>query len=386
MDQPCSKLSWKVPILIALGAVLSLALLFSVEALFINATDFFAAVRAAVPLWIPWLFGAPLGVWLAFRFPFRRREWPLSLTLHILVCAAVVGANQWVSRHYIHPFRAPPPMTPTTLTIPSWGNMESLPVPPPEKKRHPGGGRGVVPMARLAFDVVVYGLLLSICGSVDWARQMRDRERRALLAEAQLAEARLSALRMQLDPHFLFNSLNSVSSLIHSDPAAADNMLGDLSELLRTSLATSSKKEIPLEQELAFIHQYLGIEKIRFRERLKVVENIDPETLNASVPNMLLQPLVENSIKHAMGTKSEPVTIQLDAYRSGSQLCIMVSDDGPGLKPSEERGAGIGLSNTMERLSQLYGSEGRLTLKNRDSGGCIVVVEMPFRSAEIWRA
>jgi sensor histidine kinase YesM len=231
-------------------------------------------------------------------------------------------------------------------------------------------------------SLLVYWAVVATQHVVAYQVRARDREHRAVELEQRLTSARLQALQMQLNPHFLFNTLNAISSLMHQDVNAADRMLVRLSELLRRALDTRDRQEVPLREELAFLERYLEIEQTRFGSRLVVERAIDATVLDAMVPNLLLQPLVENAIKHGIEGQRRG-QIRLAAQRDGNQVVLRIRDNGPG--PSRggtsTRGHGIGLSNTCRRLEQLYGSGQELTLKDAHGGGTEVVVRLPWRSS-----
>lgn len=206
-------------------------------------------------------------------------------------------------------------------------------------------------------------------------------QRHQLLAarlQAQLGQAQLQALRMQLNPHFLFNTLNAVASLIHSDPEAADRMLARLSGFLRLTLDLPPEPEHSLRQELAFARSYLAIEQVRFRDRLRIQEAVDETLLDAKVPVLLLQPLVENALRHGVSGREGGGLILLRAGREEGRLCLEVLDDGPG-GASARMGAGIGTANTLARLQQLFGTDQRFLLGDAEEGGTRARVEIPLR-------
>jgi two-component system, LytTR family, sensor kinase len=219
-----------------------------------------------------------------------------------------------------------------------------------------------------------------------WQQAVRERER-LLRAEAEVREARLSALHYQLNPHFLFNSLNAVSTLVlEGNAPAATRMLAQIGELLRTTLDRETLPETPLHLELAFTEQYLAIEQTRLGGRLRVFKEVSPETLDARVPSMLLQPLVENAVRHGVAPSLEGGSIRITSALRGAQLCLTVQNSGAPLGKNafpNGNGNGIGLANTLERLKTLYGSEYKLVLECPDEGGCCVIVELPFHKAEI---
>lgn len=226
----------------------------------------------------------------------------------------------------------------------------------------------------------IYWVLLGIYYTFDSYRKNRARELHTSQLEAQLAQAQLTALKMQLHPHFLFNTLHSISALVHTDPDAAERMIARLSDLLRLTLENAGTQEVPLKQELAFLEQYLEIEQIRFQDRLSVEMHIDPATLDARVPNLILQPLVENAIRHGVATQPEAGLVLISARRDNGQLRLQVRDNGPGLAHSGDGSLeGVGLTNTRARLEQLYGSDHRFDLVNAEGGGLAVQLAMPLR-------
>jgi two-component sensor histidine kinase len=198
--------------------------------------------------------------------------------------------------------------------------------------------------------------------------------------ETQLARAQLQVLKMQLHPHFLFNTLNTISALIHSDGERADQMVARLGDLLRQTLEHSGGEEVPLRRELDFVESYLEIDRIRFGSRLSVQVDVDPEALGATLPCLLLQPLVENAIRHGIDQKAGPGRLAIRARRAGRWLRLQVEDNGPGLPPDVEEG--IGLSNTRARLRQLYGDAHAFVLQGGAATGTCVTVEVPFRTAD----
>jgi two-component system, LytTR family, sensor kinase len=227
-------------------------------------------------------------------------------------------------------------------------------------------------------NLVVYWFIISVSLALDYGRKLRERELRAAELEKRLTEARLQALQMQLNPHFLFNTLHAISALMHQDVEAADRMLVKLSDLLRRALDTTDTQEVTLREELEFLRNYAEIEQTRFGDRLKVEMNVAPETLNAFVPNLILQPLVENAIKHGIEPYARPGKVGVFALRAGGVLRLEVRDNGGGLTNGKIM-EGIGLSNTRGRLEQLYDGKQKFTVTNGDSGGVTVVVEIPFR-------
>ena len=236
-------------------------------------------------------------------------------------------------------------------------------------------------MKTFHLNLLIYWFIVSVHHAFDYYRQMQSRELRAAELEKRLAQARLQALQIQLNPHFLFNTLHAISSLMHKDVEAADRMMARLSDLLRYALESTEAQEVPLRQELDFLSRYLEIEQTRFGDRLAVGLDIAPDTLDALVPNLVLQPLVENAIRHGIEPRAKPGRIDLRAWCETGKLKLEVRDNGVGASPGRQPKEGVGLSNTRARLRQLYGERHRFELRAAPGGGLTVCLELPFHSA-----
>jgi two-component system, LytTR family, sensor kinase len=221
---------------------------------------------------------------------------------------------------------------------------------------------------------------VSIFLAVFYRRELRKREIIAIQLEERLVCAEIQALDMQLHPHFLFNALQAISTMIYTDAETADRMIARLGDLLRLALDNMGEMEVPLKHELDFLERYLEIERTRFDDRLTVRMDIDPEALNARVPNLLLQPLVENAIRHGIAACKDKGRIEIRAQRRDDMLELRVRDNGPGLPENKKLSLreGIGLSNARARLRQLHGSRHRFDLRNAKGGGLVVSLSIPF--------
>jgi LytS/YehU family sensor histidine kinase len=300
--------------------------------------------------WLVYAFLTPAVFWLGRRYPLTRgslgRTLPRHLGASIVLCAGwAVG-----------------------------GSLLSLAL-----FRHTPYGAGVLSwfLTSLPFGVAVYFAVLGVEHAVSYFVEARERETQAARLESQLAEARLGALRMQLQPHFLFNSLNAITVIVRDrDTATATRMLEQLGEMLRRVMRADRPQEIRLEDELDFVRQYLGIEQVRFSDRLRPEFAVDPAVLGAAVPEFLLQPLVENALRHGLAKRVTATLLRIEARREGDDLVLSVIDDGPG---PVEAGEGVGLGTTRERLATLYGSRGRLDLVQNPDGGARVTVRLPYR-------
>jgi two-component system LytT family sensor kinase len=227
------------------------------------------------------------------------------------------------------------------------------------------------------FNLLVYGGIVTISHALDYYRRYHERTVHALELEKHLTEARLQSLLRQLKPHFLFNTLNGIASLMHSDVDAADRMLVRLSELLRLTMHRGGQPLAPLRDEIAFIEKYLEIERIRFRDRLSTEVRVAPDVLDAEVPSLILQPLVENAIRHGIEPQARPGHVVVEARREASGILLVVRDNGAGVPPAGFTREGIGLANTRARLRELYGDRCRLELGNHAAGGLEVRVAIP---------
>lgn len=225
----------------------------------------------------------------------------------------------------------------------------------------------------------IYGIFLFI----KYLREYQEQRIRASKLEEQLTRARLDALQMQLHPHFLFNTLNLISSTMYEDIKAADGMMADLSDLLRVTLNGKMSGEHTLKRELEILRHYVNIMKARFRDRLSIRFDIEKRSFEALVPGFILQPLVENAIKYGMESLKK-VDVRISAHSEAGRLLLRVEDDGPGIpdQASSRPNDGVGLLNTRERLETLYGDAQQFRLDNRDGGGLNVSMELPFHSAK----
>jgi sensor histidine kinase YesM len=304
-----------------------------------------------------WALATPLVLWLAGRFPIEQPRWKRNLCVHLFfgtLCAIFVAGLYHVSQFYFFSYGQRPFAFVNTVRTIIWNSVENY---------------------------GVYGLILLLHHVYRYYTRFRQGELRASQLEARLSQAQLQALKMQLHPHFLFNTLHSISSLVHKNPEAADRMLARLGDFLRMTLENSGAQEVKLKQELEFLRCYLEIERIRFQDRLTTEMNIDPRALDTRVPNLILQPIVENAIRHGVAPRSAPGRIEIQAKQHNGTLRIEVKDNGPGLLPNQRADGllhkGLGLANTKARLEQLYGAAHRLELAENPGGGLLVALEIP---------
>ena len=240
-------------------------------------------------------------------------------------------------------------------------------------------GRGV--RVFLYVELILYWAILGAAVARDSYRKYRERETRAMELETQLGQARLQALRMQIQPHFLFNALNTVAMLVRNgESVRAVQMVAGIGELLRSSLGDSAEQEVPLASELGFVRRYLSIEEFRFPDRLRVEVDVAEELLSAEVPNLILQPLVENAIRHGVARSSSSGLVRIAARRRNGWLELSVEDDGPGLPAGwrPDADCGIGLSNVRSRMEQLYGSRQEFVIQNVEPKGTAARLRIPL--------
>lgn len=298
------------------------------------------------------------ALWLARRFSFERGKWKRGVGIH-LPASAVFSLSYMSLRALVAQWQTRGEMEPASFST-AFSNAF---------------------VATFFFNLLIYWVIILAQHAFGYYDKLRERERQTAELETRLTEARLQALQMQLNPHFLFNTLNAISALVHKDADAADRMIGQLSDLLRYALESTDAQEVPLRQELDFLERYLEIQQARFGQRLTVRREIEPETLEARVPNLVLQPMVENAIEHGIGPHARPGQIVLRATRRRDQLELQVQDNGGGLPKHGALEESVGLGNTRARLQQLYGQEQQLELQNGDEGGLTVRITIPWRAA-----
>jgi len=229
---------------------------------------------------------------------------------------------------------------------------------------------------KLHAAIMAYALIAVVSYALLYYRRYRQQELQAARLSTQLVNAQLDVLKAQLQPHFLFNTLHTISSLMHEDVAAADRMVSRLSELLRLVLHHAEGQTVSLRQELEFVQAYLDIERVRFSDRMQVVFDVDEAGLDAQVPSLMLQPLVENAVRYGVASRTDGGTIRLEAHVAADTLRLTITNDGPGLgtRGAGGSGRGLGLSNVRERLTRLYGDAHQFTLCNSDSGVSVSIV------------
>ena len=306
----------------------------------------------------------PLAVWLAQRFRFESGTWRRSLVVHLagVACFAVIAEFLLIVSHTV--------LYPDVRKMGASGQLMSW---------WSFSQRQF--FMNLDWAMMTYCAIVGLTNGVDYYRQSRDRAVRAAQLETKLVEAQLQTLQGQLHPHFLFNTLHAISALLHKDKEAADRMISRLSDLLRLTLDLGGVQEVSLKHELEFLEKYLEIEQIRFQDRLTVHFAVDPQALDARVPTLILQPVVENAIKHGIAPMTGGGLVEIAVRVEGGCLWMQVRDSGSGLSESALSALekGIGLSNTRARLECLYGSSHRFEFSNA-SGGLAVRIVIPLRT------
>jgi signal transduction histidine kinase len=311
--------------------------------------------------WLAWAVFAPAVFWLRRRWPLDRGLFKRALPVHLLAIMLLCVAH-------------------SVLALPLNWFLIQAGQPFAEEQ-----WRGLVLywwIRDLPFCALFYALILGIGSALEFYRQFRERELRASQLETQLAQAQLQMLKMQLHPHFLFNTLNGITGLVRdNDNAAAVQMLVGLSDLLRQTLDNSGKQEVRLGEELEWLELYLKLQQMRFSDRLRVSIEAAPQTLDAMVPNLITQPLVENAIRHGLASRVAPGLVSLTAQRTGEWLELRVCDDGIGLPAGWqlELNQGLGLANTSARLRHLFGTDFKLDVHNREQGGVEALISIPLK-------
>jgi two-component system, LytTR family, sensor kinase len=359
----------------ALGLWAVLIVLFATQFVLIGSFSWFDAFKQATSFWGSWVVFMPAVVWVAFRVPFETGRLVPGLCAHFVACAALVAVSQLSMRYAMSHWAPPPPEK-------SLPRQEVKPLAAGDAAKF---AKGLLSF-RAGLDILLYWSVVGICQGITSFRRAQARERRAAELEARLTRSQLQALRMQINPHFLFNTLNAISTLIYVNPRAADEMIGDLSELLRRSLDTVEDQEVTLEHEVQFIRAYIGIEQKRFGDRLRVEIEIPEELSKALVPALVLQPIVENAIRHGIEPLPAAGLVRIQATRDGNHLVLTVQDNGRGalveiVKNAD--GGGIGLANTQARLRELYGQEQQFRFGESQPRGYVVEIRIPYHTVPV---
>ena len=310
-------------------------------------------------MWTGFMLWAPAIIWLGRRFRFDRQGWKTAMAVHLpasfLITAthlAMIGAL----RFYLQTLRGGSPVLSTTIVDSLFRTLDQF--------------------------MMLYWALIGLQHALDYHRQARSRELRSARLETRLMESQLQALQQQLQPHFLFNTLHAISTLVYRDPEKADLMIERLSDLLRITLRKVAVQEVELAEELEYLRAYLDIEQVHFGDRLRIEYRIDVAAMDVLVPTLILQPIVENSIRHGLEPTTRPGTLTVEAQADGDTLWLRVRDDGAGLPKSWKRREGVGLTNTRSRIDRLYGEQAALTVRENPGGGALVDIYIPLRRVQ----
>ncbi len=304
-----------------------------------------------------WLALTPFVLWLANKFPIEKQRWARRIGIHLVASLVLAlfhkGIHNLVVTFYHITFDG---------ASFSW-DLEY---------------RNLI--SYFDYGLQLYWIIILLNYAFEYYRRYQEKELLASHLETQLVQSQLQSLKMQLQPHFLFNTLNTISVLIKENPEEANIMLVQLSDLLRLTLEHVDTQEVSLQREMEFLDRYLQIQQTRFRDRLTVIKNIDSRSTQAFVPYLILQPLVENALRHGIGSLPGPGTIEISAFRENGMLNLNVKDSGPGIpkESNSSKKSGVGLANTRARLQQLYGDRHNFTINNIDGGGFQITVSLPF--------
>jgi hypothetical protein len=309
--------------------------------------------------WIPWAIATPLVLWLGRRFPPVKLRPVVTWVLHLAACAGV------------------------GLTFAAWMAWLDLAFNPYLRNTSPGTFAHVWADkfdSGILTYLVLYGAIVTVSYVLDSRERLALQQTETARLNEMLSKAQLDALRQQIEPHFLFNTLNAVAGLVREGRNdAAVGMIAGLSDFLRRVLQGGTEQQVPLGEEMAFAQRYLDIQKVRFAERLQLSVDVPRELYPAQVPSLILQPMVENAVKHGIAKRAQGGLIRIAASRSDGVLTLRVSNDGPSLPVDWETARpGIGMSNVRTRLQSLYGDAFELSMRNQDAGGVEVSVSLPF--------
>jgi two-component system LytT family sensor kinase len=317
----------------------------------------------SVVRWLPWALATPVVLWLGRRFPPTRVRPVSTWVVHVVACACI------------------------GLVFAAWETSLDLVVNPyAETSAAPSFVKLWVPkfFDGVLSSVILYAGILAVSYVVDSRARLAYQQTETARLNEQLTKAQLDALRRQIEPHFLFNTLNAVSGLVREGRNdAAVSMIAGLSDFLRRILDGSPRQQVPLGEEMEFAQKYLDIQKVRFAERLQLSVDVPRELYEAQVPSLILQPMVENAVKHGIAKRAQGGAIRIAATRADGRLTLSVSNDGPSLPTDAEMvRSGIGMTNVRTRLKSLYGDAFELTMQNRDAGGVEVSMSLPFVVAQ----
>lgn len=353
---------WRVVIIVwALLSLMSISQSYVDSLRFTSTPSLFVSFFWAQSVWFYWLLATPLIFWLSQRVPLRQPHRLRAIVIHILM-SILFALVHIFGISVLHSLKVVPSFA---ANMSFWQILR------------------VWLQSSINVEIIFYWAILGAGIAYDSYRKSRERELQAAQLEAQLGEARLQALKMQIQPHFLFNALNTIAMLIRTDEnKQAVQMVAGLGDLLRESLAHHHRPEVSLATEISFIRQYLEIEQVRFSDQLRVEFDVSEEASTATVPNMILQPLIENAVRHGITKSSAQGRLQIIARRENDWLTVEVQDSGPGLPPgwNEKENQGIGLANTRSRLRQHYGERHLFTIQNNNgAGGVLVLLRIPYQ-------
>ena len=345
-------LIWGIWTIVALFFSTQVYMMYYAEKQPIRYAEGFLVQAAACYLWA---LATPLVLWLARRYRIDRSNWSRRLGQHFLFSLAIVTVL--LALHfviYMVLIGRQANITPFRLFGYLYYNLDRW--------------------------ILVYWFIILMSHAFNYYNSFRKGELKASQLQTQLVESQLEALKMQVQPHFLFNTLHSISALLSKDTEGARKMITRLGDFLRLTLENSGSMEVTLQQEIEFLNGYLEIERIRFKDRLTTDIRVDPQVLDVRVPNLILQPIVENAMRHAVGNSTSG-RVEVIAAPVNGVVRIQVKDNGPGIKGDRaleaHRGTGLGLANTRARLLGLYGDAARFELANAPAGGLVVTLEIP---------
>ena len=349
------RVSWRLAIIVAtaLVALWSLQLYFAPPAPRRQLPFSTVALIQAVT-WYTWLLLLPLILRVVRRVRLGGTAWRMDLPVQLLAGAAFAFAHSELAAVFRW-----------MLGVSAYSTLADVTT--------------AAAVVTLASDFIRYWMIAGVYHAVAYFAELKEGEIAAARLATTLAEARLESLRGKLQPHFLFNTLNSIAALVRDNPRAAEEMIGTLSDLLRASLASADSHDITLGEELDLVAKYAGVEQARFGERLHVEMNVPADLLDARVPQLLLQPLVENAIRHGIAPREGPGVVRVSGAGRNGRLTLSVEDDGVGLGAGRPGGHGIGLSATRERLHHMYGLDSALDVRDREGGGTRVSIDLPLR-------